>query len=114
MRPARLRFRNPITGGLTSPARRALVMMAASAFPCIHPFNPLMKLAKFRSHSGAEGVGIVQRDEITPLQLEGGQYRSLFEILEADDPYEVVSFLSAGQAAESLAGVNLLPPIDQQ
>jgi 2-dehydro-3-deoxy-D-arabinonate dehydratase len=73
-----------------------------------------MKLAKYRSHTGADGVGLVQRDEITPLDLEGGQYRTLFEILEADDPFEVVSLLSAGQLTESLAGVNLLPPIDQQ
>jgi 2-dehydro-3-deoxy-D-arabinonate dehydratase len=73
-----------------------------------------MKLAKYRSAAGADGVGLVHRDEITPLDLEGGQYRSLFEILEADDPYEVVSLLSAGQMAEPLSGVNLLPPIDQQ
>ena len=33
---------------------------------------------------------------------------------EADDPYEVVSFLSTGQATQPLASVNLLPPIDQQ
>jgi 2-dehydro-3-deoxy-D-arabinonate dehydratase len=73
-----------------------------------------MKLAKYRSSTGADGVGLVQRDEITPLNLEGGQYRTLFEILEADDPYEVVSFLSAGQTPEPLAGIHLLPPIDQQ
>jgi 2-dehydro-3-deoxy-D-arabinonate dehydratase len=73
-----------------------------------------MKLAKYRSATGADGVGVVSRDEITPLDLEGGQYRNLFEILEADDPYEVVSLLSSGQVAEPLAGVNLLPPIDQQ
>jgi len=73
-----------------------------------------MKLAKYRSTTGTDGVGVVRRDEITPLDLEGGQYRNLFEILEADDPYEVVSLLSAGQLAEPLAGVNLLPPIDQQ
>ena len=73
-----------------------------------------MKLAKYRTSAGADGVGVVNRDEITPLNLAGGQYRTLFEILEADDPYEVVTFLSAGQAAEPLASVNLLPPIDQQ
>lgn len=73
-----------------------------------------MKLAKYRTSAGADGVGVVNRDEITPLNLEGGQYRNLFEILEADDPYEVVTFLTAGQAAEPLTSVNLLPPIDQQ
>src|SRR6186997_803096 len=73
-----------------------------------------MKLAKYRSSAGADGVGLVQRDEITPLNLAGGQYRSLFEILEADDPYEVVTFLMAGQAALPLESVVLLPPIDNQ
>jgi 2-dehydro-3-deoxy-D-arabinonate dehydratase len=73
-----------------------------------------MKLAKYRLPSGDDGVGVVVRDEITPLSLTGGQYRNLFEILEADDPYEVVAFLSAGQSAVPLESVNLLAPIDQQ
>lgn len=73
-----------------------------------------MKLAKYRTSTGADGVGIVDHDQITPLNLAGGQYRSLFEILEADDPYEVVSFLVAGQSPGPLAAVTLLPPIDQQ
>jgi len=73
-----------------------------------------MKLAKYRLSTGDDGVGLVSGDEITPLSLEGGQYRSLFEILEADDPYEVVSFLAAGQSAVPLASIVLLPPIDQQ
>jgi 2-dehydro-3-deoxy-D-arabinonate dehydratase len=73
-----------------------------------------MKLAKYQLPSGAYGVGIVSRDELTPLNLTGGQFRNLFEILEADDPYEVVSFLSAGQAPQPLADLQLLPPIDWQ
>lgn len=73
-----------------------------------------MKLAKFRSTTGDDGVGVVSYDQITPLSLAGGQYQSLFEILEADDPYEVVSFLSAGQSPMPLESVVLVPPIDQQ
>ena len=30
-----------------------------------------------------------------PFDLSAGQYRSLFEILEADNPYEAVEFLSS-------------------
>jgi 2-dehydro-3-deoxy-D-arabinonate dehydratase len=73
-----------------------------------------MKLAKYRLPAGDDGIGLVAGDEITPLGLTGGQYRNLFEILEADDPYEVVSFLAAGQTPQPLDSVVLLPPIDQQ
>jgi 2-dehydro-3-deoxy-D-arabinonate dehydratase len=73
-----------------------------------------MKLAKYRLPNGEDGVGRVDRHEIVPLVLTGGQYRNLFDILEADDPYEVVSFLTTGQAAIPLNSVLLLPPIDQQ
>jgi 2-dehydro-3-deoxy-D-arabinonate dehydratase len=73
-----------------------------------------MKLAKYRLPAGDVGVGRVEYDQITPLSLAGGQYRGLAEILEADDPYEVVSFLSAGQSSLPLESVQLLPPIDDQ
>ena len=73
-----------------------------------------MKVAKYRLPNGTDGVGRVDGDQLIPLQLTGGQYRNLFEILEADAPYEVVNILSVGQTPVPLATVNLLPPIDQQ
>src|SRR5436305_10948800 len=75
-----------------------------------------MKLAKFRFPDGQIGVGRVEGDRLLPFDLSGGQYRSLFEILEADNPYEAVQFLSPGDedSAILLENISLLPPIDQQ
>jgi hypothetical protein len=53
-----------------------------------------MKLAKYQSPSGQAGVARVEGDHLIPLDLSGGQYRSLFEILESDNPYEAAEFLS--------------------
>jgi len=73
-----------------------------------------MKLAKFRFPDGQIGVGRVEGDRLLPFDLSSGQYRSLFEILEADNPYEAVEFLSREDDAIALEQVSLLPPIDQQ
>jgi len=73
-----------------------------------------MKLAKFRLPDGQIGVGRVEGDRLFPFDLSSGQYRSLFEILEADNPYEAVEFLSREDDAIALEQVSLLPPIDQQ
>lgn len=73
-----------------------------------------MKLAKYRSADGNAGVGLVQGDELTPLDLGGGQYRNLFDILEAEDPADIVGFLTTGQQAIPLTAALLLPPIDRQ
>jgi 2-dehydro-3-deoxy-D-arabinonate dehydratase len=59
-------------------------------------------------------VARVEGDQLLPLDLTGGQYRSLAEILEADNPYETAEFLTQGDARIPLASVGLLPPIDQQ
>ena len=72
-----------------------------------------MKLAKYQLPTGPAGVARVEGDQLLPLDLTGGQYRSLAEILEADNPYEAAEFLSQGDRIP-LASVNLLPPIDQQ
>jgi 2-dehydro-3-deoxy-D-arabinonate dehydratase len=73
-----------------------------------------MKLAKYRLPTGQIGVGRVDADHLLPLDLSGGQYRSLFEILEAENPYEVVEFLVQHDEPISLEELSLLPPIDQQ
>jgi 2-dehydro-3-deoxy-D-arabinonate dehydratase len=73
-----------------------------------------MKLAKFRSSDGQIGVGRVEADRLLPLDLSSGQYRSLFDILEADNPNEAAEFLTRGDSNISLAEVRLLPPLDQQ
>jgi 2-dehydro-3-deoxy-D-arabinonate dehydratase len=73
-----------------------------------------MKLAKFRFPDGQIGVGRVEGDRLFPFDLSSGQYRSLSEILEADNPYEAAEFLSREDDEIALEQVSLLPPIDQQ
>ncbi len=73
-----------------------------------------MKLAKYQLPSGTAGVARVEGDQLLPLDLSGGQYRSLAEILEADNPYEAAEFLTQSGGQIPLASVSLLPPIDQQ
>lgn len=73
-----------------------------------------MKLAKYLLSNGQAGVGHVEGDQIVPLDLSGGQYRSLFEILEAENPYEAAEFLALRDERVPLEEVRLLPPIDQQ
>jgi 2-dehydro-3-deoxy-D-arabinonate dehydratase len=73
-----------------------------------------MKLAKYRLPDGQIGVGRVEADQILPFDLSGGQYRSLYEILEAENPYEAAEFLTQESEKFPLEQVSLLPPIDQQ
>jgi 2-dehydro-3-deoxy-D-arabinonate dehydratase len=74
-----------------------------------------MKLCKFIDRTGNDAIGRIDDDYVLPLSLAGGQYRSLFDILEADDPNEVVQFLTDRTTkAIPLADVHLLPPIDEQ
>ena len=73
-----------------------------------------MRLAKYRSADGHEGVGCLEDDRLVPLDMKGRQYNSLFDILEADDPLEVADFLLKTGAALALPQVTLLPPIDCQ
>ena len=73
-----------------------------------------MKLAKFLHPTGQAGVARVEGDQLWPLDLSGGQYRSLFDVLEADNPHEAAEFLAREEDKIPLAEVRLLPPIDQQ
>jgi len=73
-----------------------------------------MKLAKYLLPSGEAGVARVEGDHLIPLDLSSGQYRSLFEILESDNPYEACDFLGRPNEQIPLENAKLLPPIDQQ
>lgn len=74
-----------------------------------------MKLAKIRLPEGEEGVGIIEGSEVAPLALAGGQYESLFDILESDNPARTAEFLVDSAAARlALEDVTLLAPIDRQ
>jgi 2-dehydro-3-deoxy-D-arabinonate dehydratase len=74
-----------------------------------------MKLAKFLAADGQSRIGIVESDGLQPLELGGGQYRSLTEILESDNPAETVRFLvDSGSPRVPLSSVSLLAPLDEQ
>ena len=73
-----------------------------------------MKLAKYMLPTGQTGVGRIEDDNLLPLDLSKGQYRSLFEILESDNAYETADFLTQVGVTIPLNHVNLLPPIDRQ
>jgi 2-dehydro-3-deoxy-D-arabinonate dehydratase len=60
-------------------------------------------------------VGVLKADQIIPLALSGGQYQSLFDILEADDPAAAAEFLlDRNTDPIPVDQVSLLAPIDQQ
>jgi 2-dehydro-3-deoxy-D-arabinonate dehydratase len=73
-----------------------------------------MKLVKYRLATGEEGVGQLEIDQLRKLDLSGRQYRSLSDILEADDPLEVADFLVDHRQVIPLQDVVILPPVDQQ
>lgn len=74
-----------------------------------------MRLCKFHDRSGKVSVGRIDDDRVLPLSLSGGQYRSLAEILDADDPQEVAEFLTDRSArAIPLSAAKLAAPIDDQ
>ena len=74
-----------------------------------------MHLAKYLARNGKAALGVVEDEIIRPLTLAAGQYTTLTEILEADDPADAVRFM-IDDAAERLplSAVTLLPPIDDQ
>jgi 2-dehydro-3-deoxy-D-arabinonate dehydratase len=74
-----------------------------------------MKLAKLLLPSGKETVGLVDGGSVLPLSSPGGQYETITDILEADDPAAVVEFLSSPTAERlDVDSIRLLAPIDQQ
>jgi 2-dehydro-3-deoxy-D-arabinonate dehydratase len=83
-----------------------------------------MKLVKLQLPSERESpssalasttMGLLEDDAILPLEAPRGQYQSLTDILEADDPAAVVELLVDRDAARwPLRSVTLLPPVDRQ
>jgi 2-dehydro-3-deoxy-D-arabinonate dehydratase len=74
-----------------------------------------MKLAKVRPMGGDETICLVQDAGLLPLDLSGGQYSSLTDLLEAPDPAEAIRLLTDNTAKRySFESVQWLPPIDRQ
>lgn len=74
-----------------------------------------MKLVKYLKAAGEPAIGRLEGEEIVPLLSTGGQYQTITDILEADDPLAVVDLLTDTAAGRfPLNSVQLLPPIDRQ
>jgi 2-dehydro-3-deoxy-D-arabinonate dehydratase len=74
-----------------------------------------MRIAKYQQADGATGVGVIDGVHLAPLSLDAGQYRSLSEILESDDPVATAELLHDGDADRiQVDAAQLLAPIDQQ
>lgn len=73
-----------------------------------------MKLVKYRLPSGQEAVGQLDDERLLPLDLTGGHYHSLSDILEEENPLEAADFLVSRHKALAVGDVQLLPPIDHQ
>jgi 2-dehydro-3-deoxy-D-arabinonate dehydratase len=73
-----------------------------------------MKLCHYRGANGVKAVGRIEHGHIYPVNLEGGQYRTLTDILEADNPEEVAEFLTDRTSSILLEDAVLLAPIDEQ
>jgi 2-dehydro-3-deoxy-D-arabinonate dehydratase len=75
----------------------------------------LMRLVKLQDGGNSVMVGIIEGETISPLSFAGGQYQSLSDILEADDPTATAEFLVDAKARKiGISEVRLLPPIDRQ
>ncbi len=72
-----------------------------------------MKLVKYR-HGGAEGVARWEPEGLLPLDFSGGQYASLSDVLEDEEPHAVATMLSTGARPIPLGEAKLLAPIDRQ
>ncbi len=72
-----------------------------------------MQLAKIRYGTWGDTVALVDRGVITPLAMSD-RYRSLADLLEADDIRAAVDSLRPGGERLPVASVSLLAPIDLQ
>jgi 2-dehydro-3-deoxy-D-arabinonate dehydratase len=74
-----------------------------------------MRLAKLRLPDGAETVGMIEGVHVAPLAMDGGQFETLSDILESENPPATAEFLLDASAERlNLAQVTLMAPIDDQ
>jgi len=73
-----------------------------------------MKLIKYLSHSKEPCVGQLDGDRVVPLNLSNSSFRTLTDLLEAEDPEQAARGLLDPSRERPAADVGLLAPIDQQ
>lgn len=72
-----------------------------------------MKLVKYKQGDRV-GVGLLEADQVRPLDLARGPVRSLADLIDAEQPRSVAESLAAGTTPVAFAEVQLVAPIDQQ
>lgn len=74
-----------------------------------------MQLVKMIGPRGEVAVGLVRRGEVTLLETTSGQFQSLSDILETDDPAATARFLAHSSGPRyTMDELQLLAPIDRQ
>jgi 2-dehydro-3-deoxy-D-arabinonate dehydratase len=73
-----------------------------------------MKLVKYRDTHGTSAAGVLEGDQLIPIDMSGRQFNSLAEILEEDDPMSVAEFLMDRSRVTTVDQVEILAPIDHQ
>ena len=74
-----------------------------------------MRLAKLRLPDGAQTVGMIEGVHVAPLAMDGGQYETLSDIFESENPPATAEFLLDAAAERlNLSQVTLMAPIDGQ
>jgi len=73
-----------------------------------------MKLIKYQSPSGEPSVGQLDGDRVIPLALANSPFRTLADLLEADDPEQAARGLLDPSRERPAADLGLLAPIDRQ
>jgi len=67
-----------------------------------------MRLAKYRIPSGEEAVGQLDEDRLFPLNLSAGHFKSLSDIMEAENPLEAADFLVNRRKAIDAGSVTIV------
>jgi 2-dehydro-3-deoxy-D-arabinonate dehydratase len=73
-----------------------------------------MKLIKYLAQAGQPCLGQLTGDAVVPLDLARSPFRTLADLLEADDPEQAARELLDPSRELPAADIGLLPPIDQQ
>lgn len=73
-----------------------------------------MQLAKYRSADGTTQVGLLEEGQVVALNLQGSEFQSLADLLDAADPGQAAQGLRDSSQTHALQEVSLLAPIDQQ
>jgi 2-dehydro-3-deoxy-D-arabinonate dehydratase len=74
-----------------------------------------MKLVKYRSTTDVVRLGLLEDHHVIPLSSSGGQYETLADLLESDDPVSTVGLLADRASLPiPVSQARLLAPIDGQ